>query len=1213
MNPRPELPTEPRTATGWTTLDLGDGGRSLIEASAGTGKTWTIAVLYLRLVLEHGLPPRRIVAATFTDAAAQELRDRLRAKLQWALAQAASEPSAEPAPDEDWLRQRWTTNATTRERDIDTLHLAISQLDQAPIGTLHGLCRRILADYPFASGALFSLGELADDKELREEVADDLWRRLQQSGPEDALVARQRKLEPDLGLGTLKQRLKRCLAPGVAFDLSEQAQPTFRIDPEWAARLRRITGFDEHFIKNSVLRRCWDELACFIENPEILPSSDALNRLKEATNLTGISKGGKNLPEIIQAAEFSEQCAHFIQTRLIDLPRKRLWRDLAAWAREQMDERLRARHQLSFDDLLARVSAALDPDPLDPDQQATARDLADALFTAWPVALVDEFQDTDGVQFGILDAIYRNADGSPRGRLVMIGDPKQAIYRFRGGDIHAYQCAADQAGEHLTLGVNHRSSRALVAAFNQFYGVGGEALGTQENQPIHYRNVEPGARRDGEPLFVDGKECTKPLQIHLWREPPGSASERRDAALDACASHIVHLLGEGTTLIAGKPLQPSDIAVLLPTNRDIANLAQRLRERGVPCVATDRRSVFETDAARELQVLLHAIAHPEDAGAVRAAAATSLIGITFEQLLEWEEHPAGWQALLEDIRHLHRVWNERGVQAVVSELISERIASRVLATPIGERVLTDLRHLGELLQTRAAAASGMEELLAWFGDCRNGENDAEASEETRLRIESDRPRLRLTTLHASKGLEFPIVLLPLMWAHGERADRMGLYLVNDEATGQRLIDVSEAARAAERQDDQDERFRVLYVALTRAIHACHVYALPPDRPRQGNSKKPAEGTERSALDVMLQRIEALQLAPDALQQRTTNIRWLSHWPEITSSTCTPAITQAPRQRSARPMPQRSTGLLEGKYSFTTLTRFGPQGLSETDTPADDERDHGVEPLPDVPTAIDAPTPSTEPHPELLRLSAVRGVDIGNAIHAIFEHRQIGVPLARQRDLIVASLDAANVRRERMDRELLIDALTQRLQAALDTDLRAGDGSALQLSTLSSRDLRAEMEFTFALDAVALDALHRACAAHGEANLVPVRGKRITGLLTGKIDLVFRHEGRFHVLDYKGNHLGERLADYVPHALCERMDEHHYRFQALLYTIALDRYLRQRLRNAYRRKEHLGECFYLFVRAAGLAPGAGVWRHRFDDGLLDAVAAVFAGDAREDTA
>lgn len=1207
MSQRPE----PHTVRDWTTLDLSDGGRSLIEASAGTGKTWTIAVLYLRLVLELGLAPRSIVAATFTDAAAQELRERLRAKLQWALAQASSTPSATPAPDEAWLRQRWSADVALRGRDIDTLHLAISQLDQAPISTLHGLCRRILADHPFASGSLFSMGDLINSDDLLAEVADDLWRLLQQSAPDDALVARQRKLEPGLSPAKLKARLKRCLAPGVCFDLSGAASKS-RIDGTWTERIRRITNVDEHFVPRSVLRRHWNELADFLENPEKIPSSKAIEDLKEAPKLTGIKAASKNLPEIIAVAEFSAQCAVSIRKYWVDLPRKQLWHDLSARARSQMDERLRARHQMRFDDLLSKVSVALDPA-----QRATARDLADALFAAWPVALVDEFQDTDGVQFGILDAIYRTADGTPRGRLVMIGDPKQAIYRFRGGDIHAYQHAAEQADERLTLDMNHRSSRALVQAFNQFYAVGGEKLGVQDDQPIQYHKVEASKRRDDEPLLIEGKACTQPLQIHRWPTPPNSAPERRDAALEACASQIVQLLSDGTTSIKGRPIEPSDIAVLLPRNQDIAQLAQRLRERGVPCVATDRRSVFDTDIARELQVALHAIAHPEAAGAVRAAAATSLWGITFEQLREWEEHSAGWQALLDEFRQLHRLWNERGVQAVVSELITGHAAPRYLATPEGERVLTDLRHLGEMLQTRSATASGIEELLAWFNDCRNGEVDGDAGEESQLRIESDRPRLRLMTLHASKGLEFNIVLLPLMWAHGEQRDQTGLYLVNGQRAGggapaRRLIEVSDDAEARERQDDQDERFRVLYVALTRAIHACHVYALPPDRPQSAKSAAPVTGTARSALDVMLGRIQARNLKPDELREQTPNIHWLSSWPEATDDTYSPSANEVKPQRHARPMPPRP-GLLDGKYSFTTLTRSGSSGSAETDAPADDERERDVAFLAEAPASVVAPEPSADPHPELLALSGIRGVDIGNAIHAMLEHRQVGVSLMQQLDLIAGALDVAGVSRERIEREFLINALALRLQAALEADLRAGDGSPLQLSALPARDLRAEMEFTFALDAVALDNLHHACAAHGEPELVPVRGRRIAGLFTGKIDLVFRHEGRFHVLDYKGNHLGDRLSDYAPQVLGGRMDEHHYRFQALLYTVAVDRYLRQRLRGDYRREEHLGECFYLFVRAAGLAPGAGVWRHRFDDGLLDAVAGVFAGATKDQAA
>jgi exodeoxyribonuclease V beta subunit len=244
-----------------------------------------------------------------------------------------------------------------------------------------------------------------------------------------------------------------------------------------------------------------------------------------------------------------------------------------------------------------------------------------------------------------------------------------------------------------------------------------------------------------------------------------------------------------------------------------------------------------------------------------------------------------------------------------------------------------------------------------------------------------------------------------------------------------------------------------------------------------------------------------------------------------------------------------------------------------------------------------------PHPELLPLATVRGTDIGNAIHAVFEHRAIGVPLGEQHALIERCLDDAGVRRQGVGMPALVAALARRLQSTLEAPLGLRDAPALRLADVPEVDLRAEMEFTFVLDAVAMAALHRACARHGEGDLVPHGTRVLSGLMNGKIDLLFQQGGRFHVLDYKGNYLGDTLAAYQGEALRSSMDQHRYRFQALIYTVAADRYLRQRLGSAYRRERHLGECVYLFVRAAGLAPDAGIWRHRFPDALLTAVGEV----------
>ena len=244
---------------------------------------------------------------------------------------------------------------------------------------------------------------------------------------------------------------------------------------------------------------------------------------------------------------------------------------------------------------------------------------------------------------------------------------------------------------------------------------------------------------------------------------------------------------------------------------------------------------------------------------------------------------------------------------------------------------------------------------------------------------------------------------------------------------------------------------------------------------------------------------------------------------------------------------------------------------------------------------------TAEHPELLALSAVRGPDFGNALHGIFEHRRIDTPLSAQAEFVRRCLLDSGVRSRDVPIDALVPLLAERVQASLDADL----GGGLRLVAVPTQCMRAEMEFHFALDDVSIRALRAACAAHGEPALVPsIALSRINGLMTGKIDLVFQHAGRFHVLDYKGNWLGSRLADYAPDALRRAMDAHHYRFQALLYTVAVDRYLRQRV-PGYARAEHLGDALYLFVRAVGLAPDAGVWRQRFDDALIDAVDGALA--------
>jgi exodeoxyribonuclease V beta subunit len=789
----------------WRALNLAEDGRSRIEASAGTGKTWTIAVLYLRLLLEHGLSPRQIVVTTFTDAAAQELRERLRGKLQWAVLRATDEAGAASGDDdEQWLCTRWQIDAGARAHDHQRLRLALAEMDVAPISTLHSLCRRVLADHPFACGVSFVMGNMIASDALLEEVVGDLWRRLQQGADTDEMVALAQLVAGNITLETLTKRLKLCLAPGVTIPVKSEAEIDDVLDKAWAPRLRRIVENDAYFTKTCSLRGYWNDLAALIEDHAELPKRTVDNGLKAATKLAGISAKMKTDVELVAAAKFAESSAWIIEY-LREHPERTFWHKLTELARAEMQKRLSARHQMTFDGLIQTVSNAFTREA----GSADGRPLADALFKAWPVALVDEFQDTDAQQYGILDAIYSNNDGSHRGRLVMIGDPKQAIYRFRGGDIHAYQRATDAAdnGGRLTLGTNHRSSAELVAAFNQFYTAGGRHLDAGCTGTIVYEDVLSTVRRAQTPYTIDGNLCAAPLVIHYQPDPPESQPERRAEALQVCANQIAALLQSRIHRIGGEFVQPSDIAVLLPTGSDIIKLRDALRARGVPCVTSARTSVFDTDTARELQVVLYAMAYHTDLGALRAAAATRLWGASFSQLQQWGDDVAAWQPVADTFRAWNQRWVSRGILDVVGQLI-EKLAPRYLETMAGERVLTDLRHLGELLQDQSEKLAGTEELLAWFNQCRGdgASSGDDAADAAQLRIESDSARVRLMTLHASKGLEFPIVFLPLMWNQGEQSGD-GIYTVNDRGTGQRHVGFSEAAKMVEALDLQDERFR----------------------------------------------------------------------------------------------------------------------------------------------------------------------------------------------------------------------------------------------------------------------------------------------------------------------------------------------------------------------------------------------------------------------
>ncbi len=1177
--------TERRRVPDWRELDLRPGGRSLIEASAGTGKTWTIAVLYLRLLLDGETPytPRQIVVSTFTDAAAQELRERLRARLIWAQSRAEDrlrgEADADAGDDARWLAARWD-EPECAARDALRLRLAQAELDLAPIGTLHSLCRRILADFPVESGSAFAAGEIIAESGVLDLLVDDLWRELMQR---DAPLDEGDAIWVKAGRNALRQALRAVLAPGVGVRTAAPDPPP--TDEQWQALLdgaRALIAGPQHFARSNAA--LLGALRAFVEACEagaldafdgelVLRHAEALGKQLKPAALDDPTVRGV-LDAVFAALRRCSRAGAVNKAAALE----RYRRQLLARRRDQLLREAR----VTFNLLIEGAALAL---------RDRGSPLAARLRAQWPVALVDEFQDTDALQYQILDAIYRDAEGHACGRLVMIGDPKQAIYRFRGGDIHTYLDAAASADEVLTLATNRRSAQAYVAALNAWYAAAGPVLSVDPAHPIRYEPVHSAGRADAY-VDADGRPVDRLLTVHYYTgEDPLAVDERRERALDACARQIATLLQSGAR-IGADALQPGDIAVLVPKNQHIERLRELLLARGVPCVGAGKRSVFDTDLARELQLVLYAVHRLGDDAALRAALATRFGGRRLADLAALRDDAEAWQRERARCASLLREWQRHGVLGVVLALSGD-LAAQLPRLHERERALTDLRHLGELLQAQGEIVGGAEQLLAWFAQQRDGGEAGEAADDRQLRLESDARRVRLLTLHASKGLEFPIVFLPLMWDHAGKPPQ--LPLVYDAATGHRvaaLVDGHAQALVQAREEDQEERFRVLYVALTRAQYACHVYALPPQRPRDASRGAAAlTDPDRSALDATLARLQRANAPDFAAHVAWSEGDWT--WPDTHYREAAPdAVALAARREPAWP-------LLEHTYSFTALVAMRRRADQE-ETAADDEnaaRDAALALLPDE--------PADAADPRIAALAPLRGPDFGNAVHYAFERRDQSVPVAAQSALVAEGLREYAVRTMPIGDAAAVAAIAAVIERTIALPLF--DGASLQ--TIAPSRQRAEMAFQFVLDAVTPQALREACARHGAAALLPAElpAATLSGLMSGKIDLIVEHDGRFHVLDYKTNYLGDSPADYAPARLAHAMDEHRYGFQALLYTVALDRYLRQRLPR-YERARHLGDAVYLFVRACGLAPGAGVWRRRFDDALIDAVDAALGGRA-----
>ncbi len=1048
-------------------------GTTVLEASAGTGKTYALAGLVTRYVAEGAARLDQMLLITFGRAASQELRDRVRSQLSEA-ERALADPR-EWSQDPGLLGHLVRGDAAEVALRHQRLRDALAGFDGATIATTHQFCRLVLGSLGTAGDTDAGVTLVDDLGDLVAEVVDDLYLGRFGGSADPPSLTRASALE---------------IATKVV------ANPHTRLVPE-----------------------------------QYLPGSPPAVRVEFARAVL-----------------------------------------------TEMEVRKRRLGILGYDDLLTRLADALEQ----PEAPARHR-----MRRRWSVVMVDEFQDTDPVQWKVIDAAFNG-----HSTLVLIGDPKQAIYAFRGGDITTYLRAARTAGERRTLGINRRSDRPLVDALQVV--LGGARLGHEDIVVREVAAHHTGCRLAGAPSDA-------PFRLRVARREQFGVAPHRTIGIDALRDHIARDLAAdiGQLLASGatyddRPVQAGDVAVIVEAHKDARACREALAEAGIPAVYSGDLDIFSSQAAQDWLCLLEAFEQPHRAGLVRAAGTTMFFGETAAGL------HAGGDDLTDRIGQTLRVWADhlrsRGAAAVFEAAQLGGMAQRVLAWRGGERDMTDLAHLAQLLhETAHRERLGLPALLDWLREECAGQG--RTAERTR-RLDSDAAAVQIMTVWVSKGLQYPLVYLPFGFNRHVFDDDLLLFHEDDV----RSLDIGGKQHAGHADNQRRWRaevagddIRLTYVALTRAQSQVVAWWAPSWDEGNGGISRLLRGRKQGDATV-----------PDRLDRAPTDdevLPWLRRWQQAGGPVVEESVPAAPVAPEPEELPRglavrsfsREVDLTWRRTSYSGLIRAAdqqPRGVASEpeETGLEDE---SMKPM----------VATTEPSASPVALASPMeglpaGATFGSLVHAVLEHADPGAS-----DLRGELADRVREQLPYWQVEVAPDDLATAMLPLHGTPLGPlAPGLSLRDVALASRLCELDFEIPLAggdhtrtadvrLAAVApLLRTHLPSddplRAYADRLAQPLLGgQSLRGYLSGSIDVVLRvpyGDGeRFVVVDYKTNRLGDperpaTSADYGPQQLAAAMLHSDYPLQALLYSVVLHRYLRWRL-PAYDPYTHLGGVLYLYLR------------------------------------
>lgn len=1156
-------------------------GISLVEASAGTGKTYNITSLYVRAILEKNLEPSQILVMTFTEAATAELKARLRSRLKESLDAIQGNWNE----DDKFLKELIEQNFSNAEMKLKT---ALNAFDEASVFTIHGFCNRLLTEYSVQFDVPPNYELLADPTELLQECVDDYWRGFIKESDSDHFKWQILDYLTDIGFGPddLKEVVKKVMDHPNAkvvpeLDLRklkrilEELETVYikiqELWPEEKEALQKQYN-SEHLKKNvytdATHERDWEILIDWLGNVNLkISASERLEKF--GTKIyRSLKKSAPEFP-VLDICVLIDEYLDKVDTLKALKP---------VFVKESIDDirsrfakAKQSRQLLSYDDMLVEVKKGL--------STQSSLDLRNRLAQKYPIALVDEFQDTDQIQYGILKSIYHQ---NPDKGLFMIGDPKQAIYSFRGADVYTYLQAKDDVskGQAYGLSDNYRSNKEMIKAVNSMFKGGQNSFIVDD---IKFQAAQfPDNKTDDNYLYYNEGEKVNPLQfIALNEEEYSNKDEINQVIYGRISKEILNLLSGAFKIFDGKngkvQVQEKHIAILVRTGKEGEAIQNALREQDIKSVLRSNTSVFETEEAEELFRILSAVQKLSFEPGVRSALATTLLGFKADDLIEMNQNESLWAEQIIKLSEVRELWHKSGIEAAFNKMIDLfHVFERLSLQKSAERRISNLLHISELLSKTARENQYTpRSLMRWYFQKINSAVENKATDEEELRLESDDELIQITTMHSSKGLQFPIVFCPFLWsskAKPKSNDVLKFYYEGDIH-----VDVSQDYDHKYKEDylslteiqNKAEDVRLSYVALTRAISACYVFLPHYNK------------INDSSLSYILNGKQ---------DKKVTDFESIRHFLEnLDHISVRKPVTELKEKTGDGDKVQKLMPAAE--FSRVDVFHF-PRMLSYS-TIAGDQNDE--ESARDYDSQIIVP--ESEPKEEdnvKDRFSFPKGANAGSFLHKIFEDLTFHRSDDEIDDVILDNLDQFGFKEEWF--LTVKEWVSESLKHSLGTPQAS-------LSLITDNNLLKEMEFYFPVNELETKKIWNIIRPNFAQQL---SGKSYFGFMKGYIDLIFEWNGKYYILDYKSNFLGNTTSDYGLSALETAIRDAGYDLQYHIYALALHRYLKTRSKK-YNYKEHFGGVLYYFLRGINIEqPGSGVFFQKPGEAVIRTMDQLFKG-------